>query len=219
MEKIILVDGFKIRNTRDDDFGLIHRHSTNLAAFEPKYYIPSGQIWLDYRYVKEKDFLLATLDYRPLSPTVDPKTERELMKKDLCQPGPTPEFVISRARRDGLTVVSVNGTVVRRYLDPEFILGGHDLVYSYIPPNEIWLDHLMDPAEIDFIFLHEKIERELMQQGKIYDLAHEYATIADKEARRRGGVAAYPMDPTYPWSNLTNEEIINRYYVINESSK
>ena len=107
--------------------------------------------------------------------------------------------------------MQVDGSIVRRYLDPEFILGGHDLVYSYVPANTIWLDAHMDPREMPYILLHEETERRLMSQKESYDFAHEIATVTDKEARRRGCKAKYPGDADYPWRGLSNQEILKKY--------
>ena len=109
----------------------------------------------------------------------------------------------------------VGGGVSRGHLDPEFIFGGHDLVYpDYIPRGEIWLDDKTDPAELPYVLLHEMVERKLMEEGKPYHVAHEYATVADKEAKRKDAIAWYPGDPDYPWRGLLNEQIIKQHYVV-----
>ena len=138
---------------------------------------------------------------------------REEMKK-FCSSGPAPDFVRREEALDDVTVKYVDGSIVRRYLDPEFIFGGHDYVYSYIPKNEIWLDALMDEKEIPYILLHEQVERALMAtEGKNYDIAHERATAADKEQRIKDGCGAYPGGANYPWGSWSNEEIIKQYVI------
>lgn len=40
--KIRLVDAFKIRNTLDDDFAILHTHGKNPTAAHQKFYIPDS---------------------------------------------------------------------------------------------------------------------------------------------------------------------------------
>ncbi len=192
--QIRYVNGFLIRNTLDDDFGIIHEPTQDISHFATKFYIPEGEVWIDHCFKDEEKFLLDLESY---------KVSGE----------PAPNYVIKSEMIDGLNVKDVDGALVRQYLDPEFIFGGHDLVYpSYIPAGEIWLDNKMDPSEREFILLHEQVERELMSKGKSYDVAHEFATVSDKELRRARGVGCYPGDANYPWRDLSNEEIIKKYY-------
>ncbi len=189
------VNGFLIRNTLDDDFGIIHQPTKEISHFATKFYIPPDEVWLDYCFKNEEKFLL--------------ELDNFILLKE-----PIPNYIIKSEIIDSLKVQDVDGALVRQYLDPEFIFGGHDLVYSdYIPASEIWLDAKMDPAEREFILLHEQVERVLMSQGKSYDVAHEFATVSDKELRRARGVGFYPGDVNYPWRDLGNEEIIKKYYV------
>lgn len=214
----VWVDGFSIRNTLDDDFGIAHRSSVGVGWFSPKFYIPSGEWWIDGRYQDEANFLISVeeLSERQAKKRVGMGAfidqERSYLKP-LCASGTPPEFVVRREEREGLRLVFVEGTVVRHYLDPEFVLGGHDRVYSYIPAGEVWLDVRMDPREVPYIILHETVERDLMGQNKNYDVAHEYATTADKEARRLDGVGRYPGDADYPWRGLSNEDIFKHYVI------
>jgi hypothetical protein len=204
---IVYVDGFKIRNTLDDDFGIIDRNWGRIGIFAPKFYVPENQIWIDHKFKNETDFLLKT-DIPP-----EQYTTREDMKK-FCLPGPVPDFVRKQEILNNVTVKYVDGSIVRQYMDPEFILGGHDLVYSYIPKNEIWLDALMDARETPYILLHEQVERDLMAgDGKNYDIAHERATAADKERRIADGCGMYPGSANYQWRDWSNEEIIKQYVI------
>ncbi|MEK7606592.1 MAG: hypothetical protein AAB444_00095 [Patescibacteria group bacterium] len=211
--KIRFVDGFLIRNTLDDDFGIFHAHSSAIASFSPKFYIPKGEIWIDARYKDEKDFLLELDVFMRANEKLPYSKLRALAKKHFRPQGALPKYVQHTKRRGKLTVRMVDGIVIRRYFDPEFILGGHDLVYRYILKNEIWLDAKMDPHEISYILHHEEVERELMAKGKSYDMAHEYATVADKEMRRKHGVGKYPGDASYTRGNLADKNIIRKYFV------
>ena len=210
-----LVDGFKIRSMLDSDFGIFHPHSTSASLFCPKYYIPDGEWWLDERFRHEKDFLIKAenLEFtRPASIRREP-TRRLYVKQRMIERGKTPEFILKKERRRGMQVMIVDGSIVRRHIDPEYVFGGHDLVYSYIPKGQIWLEHCMNPKEIPFVFEHEFIERALMAKGKNYDNAHEYATIADREARRRLGIGCFPGDAKYLSARVPNTILIKKFYV------
>jgi hypothetical protein len=173
--KLVLVDGFKIRNFLDIDFGIIDVHSE--AYFSPKIYIPKNEIWMDYHYQDEKDFLLASLFYSESllygsgKRVLEEKKKKEFLKKKFCARGPMPNFKLKKIKNGKLTIFLVDGKIAREYFDPEFILGGHELVYSYIPKNEIWIDIKSDPAEFPYTFIHEATERNLMKVGKNYDIA------------------------------------------------
>ncbi len=213
--KIRFVDGFKIRNTLDDDFAIIHESSSEACYYAPKFYIPKGEIWFDHRFQDELDFLLRLEEVKDeLTQTLSYHEARKKFKEMLClTTAPPPIETERKPYEDGLTVVMVDGKVLRQYLDPEFIFGGHHLVYSYIPEKEIWLDTHMDPAEVPYILLHEKVEFDLMTKGKSYDVAHEFATAADKELRRADGVGAYPGEEAFTWFGKTNKELAHAFYV------
>jgi|GEM_PF-840501 len=210
-----LVDGFKIRCTMDSDFAIFHCHSTSASLFCPKYYIPQGEWWLDERFRAEKGFLIKAenLEFsRPASIRREP-TRRLYVKQHMIERGKIPPFVLRKERRRGVHVMIVDGSIVRRHIDPEFVFGGHDFVYSYIPKGQIWLEDCMNPKEIPFVFEHEFLERRLMSKGKDYDNAHEYATIADREARRRFGIGCFPGDAKYLWARMPNKDIAKKFYV------
>lgn len=212
---IKLVDGFKIRSTLDSDFAVFHPFSTSAALYAPKYYIPEGEWWLDERFRDEKDFFVRVEEFQFGTPWYirrEPQRRRYL-QRHLIKRGKIPAFVLKTERRRGLHVMFVDGSIVREYLDPEFVFGGHDHVYSYIPKGQIWLDVVTHPKEIPFVFEHEYVERELMSHGMMYDSAHEYATIVDRESRRRLGVGAFPGDAKYAWKRLSNEQIAKKFYV------
>ena len=212
--QIKLVDGLKIRQTLDDDFGIIGLGSSALAIEKPKFWIPEGELWVDHRYHDEADFLIELEFFTTPDATASYAEKRVLAKSKFCNLGPETEYVRRRESKGGLTICDVDGAVVRRRFDPEFILGGHPLVYDYIPAGEIWLDAKMDPAERAYILLHEEVEYKLMKESKPYHIAHEYATVADKELRRADG-AVYAGDPGYSWYSLSNQEIIKQYYATN----
>lgn len=217
--KLVFVDGFKIRNTLDADFNVLHQKSLDLTDFAPKYYIPDGEIWLDYYFKAEANFLLA-VEKAQYSQEKKLKNINALFvdqrrwyeKEQFCKKERAPDFKIKEETVGGLRASYVNGEIVRKYLDPSFVMGGHDLVYSYVPAREIWIDHLMNPADIPHVLVHEVTERKLMEEERdLYEIAHEFATAAEKKSRRKAG-GVYPGDRNYP-KDWSREKLLKNYYV------
>lgn len=180
--RVQYVDGYKIRQELDVDFNIIHYRHTNPAFFISKWYIPVGEIWLDYRFRAEAKFLVE-METAPIT-----DTSRAATVKKFITPGAPTDLVNREAKQpDGLTVQYVDGAQVRRFLDPQFVIGGHDLVYDYVPASTLWIEQALDEREWPHIIVHEGYERMLMQQGKTYDTAHDFACAAEKEARRAAG--------------------------------
>ena len=215
--RIRFVDGFKIRDLLEDDFGIVEIHSSQMTIEKPKFWIPENEIWIDYPYRDESEFLVEMNDFTFPTETETYEMRREMAKKKFCTLPNDGSHIIKTEektkKKDGLKIQYVDGKKIRRIFDPEFTLGGHDLVYDYIPLNEIWLDHKMDEKEIPYILFHEKVERKLMVEGKPYHIAHEFAIVADKEMRRKDGVGHYAGDPNYSWKGKTNEEFRLQFYV------
>lgn len=186
--KLKVVDGFNIRNSLDIEFGVIGDR-----AIYP--YIPAGEIWLERYFLPEKDAILESFrrkkrlsrrhGYEKAKALLRPKrtdlgARKKCRKTVLCRMGP-------------IKIILVDGRLVRRRLDPNFCFGGHYLVYKYVPRSEVWLDDTAGP-ELKYVAIHELFELSLMQHGKDYANAHEFANAAEKEARRRDGIARYPKD-------------------------
>lgn len=80
------------------------------------------------------------------------------------------------ATAGGLTVWLVDGEKIRDSVDIDFVEGGHDLVYGFIPENEIWIDKEVPASERQVIVAHEADERKLMSGGMPYEEAHKHAS-------------------------------------------
>ena len=212
--KIKAVNGFLIRNFLDIDFGILHRFSPNVAEFSKKCYIPQSEIWVDAPFLKEIDFLLKIefFDSYQAEKKFPKFKVREILKKVFCEKGPLPEFRRKKTRKGKYDIVFVDGKTVRKFIDPEFIFGGHSLVYDYIPKNEIWIDSAADKNEIPFILEHEIFESELMKSGKKYDCAHEYANAKEKELRFEKIGASYPGFESYPFTKFSNRKLAEKFY-------
>jgi len=86
-------------------------------------------------------------------------------------------------RRKGLDIWIVDGAKVRRELYTDFIFGGNDQRYKFIPFGEIWIDNAISVEELEFTLIHEIFEREKMIEGLTYAKAHELATQEELKAR------------------------------------
>jgi hypothetical protein len=78
----------------------------------------------------------------------------------------------------------VDGELVRDLYYIDFTEGGHDKVYKFVPPKEVWIDDDVSPAERKFILLHELHERHLMDLGWTYDKAHPDSSRIEFDGRR-----------------------------------
>lgn len=194
--RIAYVDGYKIRQTLDTDFNVIHLSGDDATQYSPKFYIPEDQVWIDHRFRTETEYLLEVeLDWFGKK-NGSYQEIRKLAQERVRKLGPPPKYVVRSSRKEDIRIRYVDGAVVRRYLDPEFVCGGHDLVYEYVPKNEIWIDSHMDKRDFKHVLLHETTERKLMSQGMDYDPAHEFATATERLSRREDG-GLYPGEPGY----------------------
>lgn len=71
----------------------------------------------------------------------------------------------------------------------EFALGGHPLVYPFVPKGEVWLERMRSSASYRFTFAHEMIEIILMKELRYpYLKAHDIANRLEGELRRGANV-------------------------------
>ncbi len=88
----------------------------------------------------------------------------------------------------GIKVAIVNGEIVRSCIDVQFMNGGHGLVYSYIPEDEIWVEKMISKRDQIHNFHHEVVEYWLMLDGMSYDKAHEIALEYERNERTSDGL-------------------------------
>jgi len=189
---IKIVNGFVIRNTIDVDF-------SGIGGRQLYAYIPTEELWIDQVISDETEFLtkLHELELKCLLQGMNyAQTRKKVCEQLITKTNQTPQqiyhqqaviysFPIETGRVD-----VVDGKIIRKYLDPKFIQGGNDFVYSYIPSGRICVEKSFD-KEFQYIALHEWRERTLMMTGMSYDDAHDYACAAEKAERRRQGIAKY----------------------------
>ncbi|MBU1349017.1 hypothetical protein KJ781_03035 [Patescibacteria group bacterium] len=182
--KIRFVDATRIRNTIDTDF-------TGVGTHADYPYIPLGELWISKSLKDEKAVFVALWKLERSMRGKPFRLIREKAKKTLTTPKKTKVAVKKTMRKGTYKIVFVDGATVRAGLDPYFLLGGHGLVYPYIPKNEIWIDTKQDPSETKYTILHEMDEHQRMSKGMSYDDAHDFALAVERMHRRKDGVADF----------------------------
>lgn len=83
---------------------------------------------------------------------------------------------------DEVDVYLVDADVVKKKYFMDFVEGGHDIVYRFIPCNQIWIDYNISNRPIHHIIYHEFIERTLMKYNKMdYEKAHNIANEQEQK--------------------------------------
>lgn len=163
----------------------------------PKY-IPKNEIWLaDTLSIKERDTLMHNALYQVkeldrghsehityLHAENYEKAEREktaghkVSNKSNSPDNPdiTGMYHKSYSILPEVTAYLVDGTYVRDTYKTDFVEGGHDIVYKFIPAGEIWLEKELHSSELPYILIHEYTERYLMKHKNTpYNKAHNIA--------------------------------------------
>ena len=179
-----IVDGKYIRENIDEEF-------TNFGQHFRFRFVPKNEFWIDKtRQGGEEQFYIDHMiaENRMMSEGKDyyyalkmadkiEKRERSTVRFIKNLKKSHKENVIKRIHKkllkkysNKINVWVVKGDLVRSMFFIDFTEGGHDMVYSFIPKNEIWLDDDLSEKEMKFILLHEMHERNLMAHGWPYDL-------------------------------------------------
>lgn len=106
----------------------------------------------------------------PIRKIVDPKLFRKQLLKTL---------------ENGVKVWLVNGCLVRSVLNIDFTQGGHEYVYEFVPPMDVWIDNDLDWQERGFVILHELHERNQMEKGLPYSKAHAESSALELKCRKQ----------------------------------
>jgi hypothetical protein len=186
------VDGKYIRDQMDEEF-------TNFGQHYRFKFIPELEFWIDdERTPGEEEFYIdhMLIENRLMAEGI--RYDEALQKADLVElrerrkvdyikkgikPGVKKEEYIAKVHQNLLHSYSkylhvwvVDGELVRDLFFIDYTEGGHDKVYDFIPPREVWLDDDLQPKEIKFVLLHELHERHLMTKGFDYPKAHRSAS-------------------------------------------
>ena len=193
---IWIVDGQKVRCDLDEEF-------TNFGQHFRFPCIPQNEFWIDHESSSDErrffiDHLLIEwqlmkrgMPYVNALELADIKEKSERFRShDLTKiqnktgfPDPTKVHLKTLTMAGPFTVYLVDGRLVRSNFDVNFTEGGHDLVYTYVPQNEVWLDNDLSNQELPFVLLHELFERSLMAKGLTYPQAHRHASKLEWRSR------------------------------------
>ena len=94
-------------------------------------------------------------------------------------------YRIPMGMSDGISVWVVDGYLVRKNIYPDFGDSGNDLAYHFIPLKEIWIDGQVSCEETEYSVSLEMMERNLMEEGKSYSDAYEYAVQKVQNQRKK----------------------------------
>jgi hypothetical protein len=87
---------------------------------------------------------------------------------------------------EGKIIWIVDGLAIRREIYPEFLYGGNEQRYPFIPKNEIWIDHAISADEYKYTLAHEIHERNLMaRKGMSYADAHDSSLALELQMRKK----------------------------------
>ncbi len=84
------------------------------------------------------------------------------------------------------TVFLVDGTIIRRDIDVNFVFGGNPEAYpNYTPKGEIWIEKILPSDERFYISEHEILETRRMVKGASYKTAHKAASLIEQRDRTK----------------------------------
>ncbi|MCJ7611571.1 MAG: hypothetical protein MUP19_04845 [Candidatus Aminicenantes bacterium] len=190
------VDGKHIREKIDEEF-------TNFGQHYRFRFIPRHEFWIDQeRTPGEEHFFVDHLllenhlmaEGLPYDQALEKADRKERRKADFIQKGIKPGLskaeVVAKVHKQllksysrHLSVWVADGRLVRDFFFIDYTEGGHDKVYTFIPPREVWLDDDLELKERKFVLLHEVHERFLMTQGLKYFKAHRSASHIEYHCR------------------------------------
>jgi len=88
--------------------------------------------------------------------------------------------------QDGLAIWIVDGATIRSLLYTDFVMGGTEARYAFIPKNEVWIDNAISGEEMEYTITHEIEERKLMMEAKLsYGDAHDKAVEVEQKMRKK----------------------------------
>lgn len=101
--------------------------------------------------------------------------------------------------REGVAIWIVDGTRVRQEFYTDFVMGGHDGRYKFIPNKEIWIDNSISLEELEYTVEHELLERNLMiEEGLNYNDAHDQASHFEADMRKSDFASSREKEKSTP---------------------
>jgi len=95
-------------------------------------------------------------------------------------------YKVFMGKNDSLEIYIVDGDLVRREIYSDFIFGGNEQRYLFVPHNEIWIDNAIPNREYTTTLKHEINEMTLMRdKGMSYLDAHNSSLMLEVELRNQ----------------------------------
>lgn len=193
-----IVDGPYIRKNIDPEF-------TNFAQHWDKPYVPENEVWLDkenvpneYPYTLENALtqrreMASGKSYNEALKRGDAVEKRERVRANPPKKGDeklNPQLIedakkelLGTIGKDKIPVWLVAGDMIRE-TDPDFVEGGNDGAYPWMPKNTIIIDDDISPEERPAIIVHEGTERDrIINKGMKYPEAHKLSSQDEHEYR------------------------------------
>jgi len=207
---VYLVDGEYVRDRLSEEF-------TNFGQHFRFRFIPNHEFWIDKERTpgEEKYFIDHMLlehllmskgmgydDALARADRVETKERRktEYIKKRILPHAKKCAYIpkihkklLKRYSTEKIRTWIVDGEMVRDLFFIDYTEGGHDKVYKFIPPGEVWLDDDLQLKEIRYVLLHEVHERRLMAGGWTYFKAHRSASQIEYFCRHHPGKLAVKL--------------------------
>ena len=86
---------------------------------------------------------------------------------------------------NGVTLWIVDGSMVREFLDGDFLFGSNGFTSQFIPGDEIWLDSAMAVTRALLTIASQLKVRSLMEAGNSYAQAYPQGVLAEREVLLR----------------------------------
>lgn len=93
-------------------------------------------------------------------------------------------YKVFMGKIDSLEIYIVDGDLIRREIYSDFIFGGNEQRYLFVPHNEIWIDDAIPNREYTTTLKHEINEMTLMRdKGMNYIAAHDSSLMLEVKLR------------------------------------
>lgn len=121
---------------------------------------------------------------------------------------------------NGLVICIVDGPFVRKNIYHEFLYGGNDERYIFVPRGEIWIDNSISAEEYIYTLAHELNEQSLMAKlGYTYSAAHDSSLTLELSMRLSDHKVALQHESVLPMVSPTDCDGIKQISAIGDSLK
>ncbi|MCX6000693.1 MAG: hypothetical protein NTU41_14225 [Chloroflexi bacterium] len=109
------------------------------------------------------------------------------LREPFMQSSPKLPYIRKIDERGRLLVWLVDGSYIRGHMDEEFTNFGQHCQFSFIPANELWIDHAANSDDQRFFIENMLVMHRLVEKGVPYDEALAAAERQERQERRRAG--------------------------------